>query len=242
MQYRAVVAYDGTHYSGFQRQLEQPTIQEALEQSIANLTGKPVTIAGAGRTDSGVHALGQVIAFKVDWKHSALALQRALNSYLPPDISLQKTDAVSDDFHPRFDARRRSYRYRIYNASVRDPLQRLYSWQVAHALDTELMNEAAVGLIGKKDFSTFGRPTQGDSTIREVFIARWNREDETLYFDIEANAFLYTMVRSLVGTMKLVGEGKWSAIDFIRALESCNRQKAGKTAPPQGLCMMSVSY
>ena len=125
MHYRAVVAYDGTYYSGFQRQLEQPTIQEALEQSIASLTGQPVTITGAGRTDSGVHALGQVIAFDVDWKHSALALQRALNSYLPPDISLQKTDAVSDDFHPRFDARRRSYRYRIHNASVRDPLQRL---------------------------------------------------------------------------------------------------------------------
>ena len=242
MHYRAVIAYDGTHYSGFQRQLEQPTIQEALEQSIASLTGQPVTITGAGRTDSGVHALGQVIAFKVDWKHSASALQRALNANLPPEISLQKTDAVSDDFHPRFDARRRLYRYRIHNALVRDPLWRLYSWHVAHALEIEMMNEAAECLIGKKDFSTFGRPTQGASTIREVFNVRWHSENVTLNFEIEANAFLYTMVRSLVGTMKLVGEGKWSAKDFSRALESCDRQQAGKTAPPQGLCLMSVSY
>ncbi len=242
MHYRAIVAYDGTHYSGFQRQLEQPTIQEALEQSIANLTGQSVTITGAGRTDSGVHALGQVIAFTVNWKHSDLALQRALNSYLPPDIALQETDAVNGDFHPRFDANRRAYRYRVHNASVRDPLQRLYSWQVAHALEIDLMNEAAECLIGKKDFSTFGRPTQGASTIREIFMARWYREELSLYFDIEGNAFLYTMVRSLVGTMKLVGEGKWSVKDFSRALESCDRQQAGKTAPPQGLCLMSVSY
>jgi tRNA pseudouridine38-40 synthase len=242
MHYRAVVAYDGTHYSGFQRQLEQPTIQEALEQSIASLAGQPVTISGAGRTDSGVHALGQVIAFKVDWKHSPLALQRALNVNLPPDISLQKTDAVSDDFHPRFDARRRLYRYRIHNAPVRDPLRRLYCWHVGHVLEVELMNEAAECLIGKRDFSTFGRPTQGASTIREVFKAHWYRENVTLNFEIEANAFLYKMVRSLVGTMKLVGEGKWGVKDFSRALDSCNRQRAGKTAPPQGLCLMSVSY
>jgi tRNA pseudouridine38-40 synthase len=155
---------------------------------------------------------------------------------------LQKTDTVSDHFHPRFDAKRRLYRYRIHNAPVRDPLWRLYSWQVGHALKNELMNEAAECLVGEKDFSTFGSPNQGASTIREVFKARWYRDNLTLNFEIEANAFLYTMVRSLVGTMKLVGEGKWSAKDFSRALEACDRHQAGKTAPPQGLCLMSVSY
>lgn len=242
--YAALVEYDGAAYYGFQRQREgQPTIQAELESALSRVVQRHVSITGAGRTDSGVHALGQVISFNVEWHHGNEALQRALNANLPDDIAILQLNQVSSTFHPRFDARRRVYAYRIYNAAVRSPLRRLRSWHVSRPLDAERMNQAAQSLIGIQDFATFGQPPQGENSVRQVFAAGWQRqEDALLVFFIEANAFLYRMVRSVVGSLKLVGEGTWTVEDFVAALQSCDRSRSGTAAPPQGLYLVSVTY
>jgi tRNA pseudouridine38-40 synthase len=229
MRYCAKVEYDGTDYYGFQRQREEPTIQSELEQAINEVSGSEIAIDYAGRTDSGVHALGQVIAFDLDWQ-------------LPETISLRTLNATRQDFHPRFDARKRAYEYTIYNYPVRSPYRQLYSWHVRRTLDIEAMNDAAQLIIGMHDFSTFGQPPQGKNPIREVFDSQWRRVDDLLIFNIAANAFLKRMVRSLVGTLKTVGDGSRTIEEFERALLAKNRDQAGKTAPACGLFLMSVSY
>ncbi len=241
--YKALIEYDGTAYFGFQRQRAGvSTIQSELESVLERLTRTNVTIVGSGRTDSGVHALGQVIGFSIDWQHGSAALQRALNAHLPADIVVLQLKQVSSSFHPRYDARRRSYIYTIYNAPLRSPVQRLRSWHVRSALDEMLMNDACQALIGTHDFSTFGQAPQGNNTVREVFEANWQRDGMFLRFDITANAFLYRMVRSLVGSLKNVGDGTWTVRDFENALRACERSCSGKVAPPQGLFLASVVY
>ncbi len=243
VRYRALIEYDGTDYFGFQRQLEQfPTIQGELEKALVQLAEAPVTITGAGRTDSGVHASGQVISFDLGWRHGAAALQRAFNANLPPDIAVLELQEAEPDFHPRFDAKRRTYRYYIYNAAVRSPIRRRRSWHVRRPLNLELMNQAAASLLGVHDFATFGLPPQGTNTVREVFQAFWHMQAPYLAFTIQANAFLYRMVRSLVGSMKLVGEGSWQVSEFVDALSGCDRSLGGMTAPPTGLFLVEVTY
>lgn len=241
--YKAVLAYDGKAYQGFQRQRRgQPTIQQSIEDALKHITKESISITAAGRTDSGVHATGQVISFSLSWHHSEQALQNAINATLPADIAILQLEQVSDTFHPRFDARRRAYKYLIYNAPIRHPLYRHHSWHVRRPLDVDKMNEAAVSLVGVHDFATFGRPPQGTSTIRELFVARWQPEAPFLAFVIEANAFLYRMVRSLVGTLRLVGDGSWQVEDFLGAFNARDRNRSGKVAPPQGLYLASVMY
>jgi tRNA pseudouridine38-40 synthase len=249
--YKTLVAYDGAAYSGFQRQTkQQPTIQGELEQAIQKISRRPVTVTGAGRTDSGVHALGQVVTFDLDWSHGPQSLQQALNANLPADIAVLQLAETAPDFHPRFDARRRAYLYHIYNHPVRHPIYGRQSWHVKQPLDIVQLNEAAAYLIGTHDFATFGQPPQGENTVREVFAAHWFRQDSFLpfrkdtflTFRIEANAFLYRMVRSLVGTMKIVGEGSWTVEEFVNAFEARNRHRAGQTAPAQALFLLSVTY
>lgn len=243
MRYRAVVEYDGTDYLGFQRQREdQPTIQATLEKVVSALARKQISITGAGRTDSGVHALGQVISFDLDWTHGAVALLRAMNANLPADVAVLELKETTPGFHPRFDAQRRVYDYYIYNAHHRSPLRRRYSLHVRRPLNLERMNEAAAGLVGKRDFATFGQPPQGENTVRQVFEASWRRKDEFIVFRVEANAFLYRMVRSLVGTMIMVGDESWSVEEFTHALRACDRSKAGAVAPAHGLFLVSVEY
>ena len=240
--YRALVEYDGTDYFGFQRQLSQPTVQGQLETAIKVVANQQTTVIGAGRTDRGVHASGQVIAFEVEWRHEEPALQRALNANLPEDIAVRDLEEAPQGFHPRFSARRRAYAYRIYSGAIRSPLRRRRAWHVSRRLDVSKMNQAARAIIGRHDFGTFGQPPQGTNTERQVFKAAWRRSDELLIFEIEANAFLYRMVRSLVGSMKAVGEGRWTLADFEHALATKDRSQAAKTAPPQGLCLMAVHY
>ena len=241
--YRALIEYDGTNFYGFQRQREGfPTIQGELESALSQLARKPVMITGAGRTDSGVHALGQVVSFTIEWRHTVAALNRALNANLPSDITALDVEETSPDFHPRYDARRRAYRYLIYNAPVRSPLRRLHSWHVRQSLDLDAMNEAARPLIGVHDFVTFGLPPQGDNTVRELVKAHWSRHGEFLEFDVEANAFLYRMVRSLVGSLVAVGTQSWRVDDFAAAFFACDRNRSAAAAPPQGLYLASITY
>lgn len=243
MRYRALVEYDGTAYYGFQRQRAgQKTIQGELERGLAVLAKGPVTIVGAGRTDSGVHASGQTVSFKLDWSHGPDALARAWNANLPADIAVRALSSAPAEFHPRFDALRRTYKYYVYNQTTRSPLRRRYSWHVRQPLDLDRLNAAAALLIGRHDFATFGQPPQGKRTVREVYEAAWTEEGPFLVFLVEANAFLYRMVRSLVGTMKQVGEGAWSVAQFETALAAADRQRAGKTAPAHGLTLVSVTY
>ncbi len=255
MRVRATVSYDGTDYSGFQRQLNAATVQEVLEAVLAQVTQDPITVVAAGRTDAGVHALGQVIAFDTGWRHGLDDLERAFNAVLPPDVAVRAVAEAGASFHPRYDARVRHYRYTVMNAAVRAPIGRRYHLHVPYPLDTHRMQEAARHLVGEHDFATFGQPPGGEETRRHVYRATWSREtcpraglgingdeDGLLAFDIEANGFLYRMVRSIVGTLLDVGQGRMSVSEFEEALASCERSCAGKTAEPQGLCLMRVDY
>lgn len=242
MRVRAVVAYDGTDYGGFQRQANAPSVQATLEMALAQVTQETVCVLAAGRTDAGVHAVGQVIAFDTAWRHGLDALQRALNAVLPADVAVLEMAEATPDFHPRYDARSRRYRYTIYNAPVRWPLARHYSLHVAESLDVAAMRQAAHFLVGEHDFAAFGQPPQGESTVRQVLLAEWAGEAPWLTFDIEANAFLYRMVRSIVGTLLLVGRGEMDAAGFAAVLASRDRSQAGPTVPPHGLCLMEVKY
>jgi tRNA pseudouridine38-40 synthase len=242
MRARAVVAYDGTDYQGFQRQANGPTVQEVLEAALSRVTQQEVSVLAAGRTDTGVHAEGQVIAFDVEWAHPLAALLRAVNAVLPPDVVMRQIAPAAPDFHPRYQATSRCYRYTVYNDPIRAPLARRTSLHVARRLNVEQMRQAANLLVGQHDFATFGQPPKGESTVRRVLRADWSGEPPWLYFDIEADAFLYRMVRSLVGTMLLVGLGRMTTEGFAQALAARDRRRAGPTAPPYGLCLMAVRY
>jgi tRNA pseudouridine38-40 synthase len=242
MRYRATVAYDGTAYHGFQRQSNAPSVQAALEAALERISGERVTITGSGRTDAGVHASGQVVAFDLDWKHESNALRSALNVNLPLDIRVLEIDGADASFHPRFDARSRMYQYRLYTAPVADPLRRLYTWHLPYSLNVAAMQEAADQLIGTYDFSSFGSPPQGDNAIRTIILARWDRAGDELHFTIRANAFLYRMVRRIVGTLVLVGQERMTANRFRDILAACNPNSSGPTAPPHGLTLTAVSF
>ncbi len=199
-------------------------------------------VTSAGRTDAGVHATGQVISFALDWQHGADALYKGMNSLLPADIAFLSLTPVDLSFHPRFDAVHRSYQYTVYNGVQRHPLLQRSAWQLPIRLDEARMNEAADIIIGVHDFRTFGTPPQGDNSVREIFVARWVRDGDFLTFNITASAFLRRMVRCLVGSLKLVGDGTWTVDDFVAALAACERGRTGATAPPQGLVLTSVHY
>jgi len=218
-------------------------VQGCLEQAIGQIADKElIPIIGSGRTDTGVHATGQIISFDLDWRHGATRLHAAINSKLPLDIVVRTLEPTVAHFHPRFDARRRGYVYQILTEPIPNPLERRRSWHVPQLLDVEAMTSAAEHLIGSQDFATFGTPPQGNNSVREIFLAEWQRSNNFLNFRIEANAFLYRMVRSIVGSLKLVGEGSWSVNEFVDALMATDRNRAGATAPPQGLTLTKVEY
>jgi len=242
MRVRAVVAYDGTDYGGFQRQTNAPTVQAVVEAALTQVTQEAITVQAAGRTDAGVHAVGQVVAFNAAWRHELSDLLRALNAVLPADVAVQAVAEASPDFHPRYDARSRRYRYTLYNAPVRWPLARRYSLHLASPLDVAMMQRAAQALVGEHDFATFGKPPQGKITVRRVLVAEWSGEPPWLTFDVEANAFLHRMVRSIVGTLLQVGQGRMSVEKFVSVLASCDRSQSVPTALPHGLCLTEVKY
>ena len=239
---RAVVEYDGTDFHGFQFQLDQRSVQGTLEEALGKVTGQAVRVVGAGRTDAGVHARGQVIAFSVCWRHTVADLKRAMNAVLPRDVAVLSLEFALEKFHPRYSARSRWYRYAVLNRRHRSPLSRRWALHVAEPLDVDNMGQAAASLVGEHDFATFGQPPQGRNTVRQVLRAEWRCKEDFFFFDIEANAFLQRMVRSLVGTLLQVGFGELSPGGFVQRLAACDRSLAGPTAPPHGLCLMAVSY
>lgn len=251
--YRAVVEYDGTGYAGFQRLTRRkgagaahaaglPSIQETLETALGRVLGAPAQAPGAGRTDAGVHARGQVVAWDADWRHGPDALLRALNATLPEDIVLREIAEAAPGFHPRFDARSRTYEYTLYVAPVRPALGRQYAWHRWEKLDAEALRAAAERLVGEHDFATFGQPTRGDITVRRVMRAEWHVRPPYWIFEIEANAFLQRMARSLVGTLRAVGARELSVDGFAEALAAADRRRSGPAAPAHGLCLTRVSY
>lgn len=243
--YRAILAYDGSAYRGFQRQADGiVTIQGAVEAAITRITKQTAHVIGAGRTDTGVHATAQVISFDVVWKHSADDLLRAINTVLPDDIALQEIVvlAESSQFHPRFSAVSRLYRYDIIHSVVRQPSRRLYAWQLRQTLNVEAMREAAQLLIGTRDFGAFGKPTQGDITIRNVTRSEWDIKNTELHYYIEANAFLQHMVRRIVGHLTDVGRGVHSVDEFQAVMHNAQIMPRWKIAPPQGLFLVKVLY
>jgi len=238
----AVIEYDGTDYLGFQLQAEGRTIQGEVERALAEVTRGETRVVSAGRTDAGVHAAGQVISFVPQWKHSLPELQRAMNALLPEDIAVHQMAWVADNFHPRFSAVSREYRYTILNQPFRSPLARRFAYHYLKSLDVEAMTRAARCLVGSHDFASFGRPPQGENTVRQVYRAEYTRQGQFIYFDIVANAFLYRMVRNIVGTLLLVGIGGLSPKGFEEILQARDRRRAGPPAPAHGLCLMRVSY
>jgi len=239
---KAVIAYDGTGYGGSQIQANAPTIQAELEEALARLTGVALRIVAAGRTDAGVHAEGQVIAFDTEWRHPLADLQRGMNALLPKQIAVFELGAVEPGFHPRYDALSRSYCYTIYQGPVRHPFYERYSVYIARPLDLQAMTRATRCLIGCHDYLAFGSPPQGGNSIREIMRAAWTCGEPWLTFDVEATAFLYRMVRMLVGTLLRVGTGNLTPEEFEEILETRNRQWAGPAVAAKGLCLKSVTY
>lgn len=251
--YRAVVEYDGTEYSGFQIQVDQLTIQGELEKALCCATQEAVRVHGAGRTDAGVHARGQVISFETAWTHTQADLQRAMNALLPSDIAVRDVTVANARFHARFSARSRVYIYRLYMCEVRTPLLDRFAHHIPQDLNVERMREATALLVGCHDFAAFGQPTSGDSTIRCIHHAAWSvgsdgpfgrssRAISQLQLAVEANGFLRGMIRRLVATVVLVGEERLAVEEFADILASRDISRPGVLAPPCGLCFWHVRY
>jgi tRNA pseudouridine38-40 synthase len=242
--YKSIIAYDGTDFQGFQRQAEGlRTVQGVMENALRDLGWQERSITAAGRTDAGVHARGQVIAFALDWRHEINSLSRALNANLPDDVAVRQTEVAPQGFHPRFSAKVRRYSYTVICAPMRDPLRERFAWRIWPEPKLDAMEAAATMLVGRYDFAAFGQaPSSDGHTIREVFRAHWSRKRDVIAFEIEANAFLHHMVRRLVGAMTEVGSGRVNA-DEIRALiDDPQLRWQGKMAAAQGLCLETVIY
>jgi tRNA pseudouridine38-40 synthase len=256
-----LVAYDGTDYKGFQYQVGVPTVQGTLEQALASFATVRSRVAGAGRTDSGVHASGQVVSVWVEWRHSLVDLQQAWNAHLPRSIAVHRCKAAPAEFHPRFDALWRTYRYSIVNYGVQpheasprsSPLTDRYALFEIPPLDLAAMQAAAMLFVGEHDFATFGTPTQGLSTVRRVVTAQWeavieslaplsNYPGRRLVFTITANGFLRQMVRTMVGMLLEVGRGRQAVEGVATALAARSRRAAVAAAPPHGLVLERVIY
>ena len=238
----ARVEYDGTDFFGFQVQASERTVQGEIERALEAITGAQTRVIGAGRTDRGVHARGQVVSFEVDWRHSLADLQRALNATLAADVAILEVGLAPEGFHPRFSAASRLYRYTLLNRPGRSPLARRIAWQVAQKLDVGRMEQASCCLVGTHDFATFGQPPQGENTVRTVMRAGFRERCPFVEFDIEADAFLYRMVRRIVGALVLVGWEQMSPGGFEAMLQARDRSLVKQLAPPQGLCLMQVNY
>jgi tRNA pseudouridine38-40 synthase len=236
-----VLEYDGSRYGGSQLQKRTSSIQGELEAAMEKLTGTRSRAAFAGRTDAGVHALGQVAAFSTESTLATEVFVRGLNAWLPEDIAVRQAVEASADFDPRRHASSRTYRYTIYNAPVRSPLRRRDAWHVVEPLDAAGMQRAARSLVGERDFAAFSR-REGVTTVRHVHRCEVVRDGALLTVEVEANAFLRQQMRRTVGALVQVGAGKLSVAGFRALLRSAEAATAGPVAPPHGLCLVRVDY
>jgi tRNA pseudouridine38-40 synthase len=244
--FRITVAYDGTDFVGWQRQAAGVSIQGLLEDALAELDEAAVTVLGAGRTDAGVHALGQVAAFTLTRAIAADAVVRALNVRLPLSVRVLEAEEVPADFHPQFAATSKTYRYCIWNSDVVSPFERLYAWHVVGALDVAAMNEAARMLEGTHDFAAFqGTGSDVKTTERTVFsslVVRWSNHEPVIRYEVCGGGFLRHMVRTIVGTLVEIGRGRRPPEWMREVVASRKRSDAGVTAPAAGLFLVRVDY
>jgi tRNA pseudouridine38-40 synthase len=246
--FKILLSYDGTGYVGWQRQENGVSIQALIEAALLALDGRAVTVTGAGRTDAGVHALGQVAAFTIARAIGADALVRALNAQLPPAIRVLDAEEAAPEFHPRFGARSKTYRYRLWHGDVMSPFERGYAWHVPGALDVAAMREAARLLEGRHDFASFQAAGSSVATTeREIFassieVAVSAQHPALVVYEVVGSGFLRHMVRSIVGSLVEVGRGRRPASWIGEAIAARERSAAGPTAPPHGLFLVGVRY
>ena len=241
--FKLVLEYDGTNYHGWQIQPNIPTIQKALEAAISRVAQHEVNVTGAGRTDAGVHALGQAAHFATTSRLTAEEWQRALNGLLPPDIAVQSVEAVPESFHARYSAKSKLYRYRIFARVQRSALSRSKILHYPYPLDLDAMEAACRALIGTHDFSSFqGSTTDTENPVCSLTKLTVDRFGDEVIFEVEGNRFLKQMVRAIVGTLLEVGRGKLQAGEVAGILAAKDRTKAGPTAPAHGLYLVKVDY
>ncbi len=244
---KLTIAYDGTAYAGWQFQIGQPTLQEALERTLAKITGETLRVAASGRTDAGVHAIGQVVSFATDTGLSVDVLHRALNAELPPDIVVRLVEEAPASFHATRDVVRKRYRYVLHDAPLPTVFDRRYVWHCRSRLHVEAMHRAAQVLVGRHDFASFeSHGSRRHSTVRTVFELRVERgqgeRSDYVILEIAADGFLYNMVRTITGTLVEVGRVKRPEQWPADVLAACDRRAAGAKAPPYGLFLVSVDY
>ena len=240
--YKLILAYDGTNYNGFQRQAIKTSVQATFEEALRRLGWQGRAIMPSGRTDSGVHAKGQVVSFNFDWNHPDYALQNALNAFLPADIAVQSVKQVAAYFHPRYDALSRQYRYQLYWQSARDPLRDRFAWRLERKPELSRMQAAANDLLGEHDFIAFGKALKEDATTRRrIFSADWVEEKDGMSFTIVDNAFLYHMVRRIVYVLVRIGLGELP-VETVRLGLETGSTGIVSLAPARGLCLEAVTF
>ena len=237
------IEYDGTEYCGWQIQPKSVTVQQKIEDAITRLTGENVSVTGSGRTDSGVHALGQIAHFDTQSTIPAEKFSSALNQFLPNDIKVMESWQVDEDLHARYSAKRKTYRYKLYLSKHARPLKDRYMARVDFNLDIGAMQTACEKFVGKHDFACFlASGSEVKDTVREIYFAKIEQIDDEITFIVCGNGFLYNMVRIMVGTLVKVGMGKLKPEEIGEILLSGERKRAGITMPPQGLTLVSVEY
>jgi len=240
---RLTVAYDGTNYHGWQLQNNGITIEEVLNKCLSELLSEPIQVIGASRTDSGVHALGNIAVFDTTNRMPAGKISYALNQRLPEDIRIQKSEEVPLDWHPRYHESRKTYEYRIYRAEFPLPTKRLYSYFVYRPLNVEWMQEAAAYLEGEHDFKSFCQTgAQVESTVRTLHWVQVEEQGADMVLRVCGNGFLYNMVRIIAGTLIEVGQGRRKPESMLDVLEACDRAAAGPTAPACGLTLIKYDF
>jgi len=240
---KLTISYDGTRYSGWQFQKNGRSIQEAIQKAIKKVTGESVHLTGSGRTDSGVHAYGQVANFKTRSRLPVKNIQMALNRSLSRDIVIVKAEEVRESFNSQHSARSKLYRYTIFNNDFLDPIARHYAVKCFYALNVSLMKKAAKILEGKHDFKAFQAKDDAEKgSVRTLKSVRIKKDVNMIYMDMEANGFLYNMVRNIAGTLVEVGRGKISVDDIGSILKKKDRRLSGPTMPAKGLCLVKVNY
>jgi tRNA pseudouridine38-40 synthase len=240
---KLTLSYDGSDFSGWQTQPGFRTVQETLEEAVTSVTGDPVRVNASGRTDTGVHAIGQVVNFYSNTRHAPEVLVRAVNAHLPPDVVISEAADVPQAFDANRDAKRKLYRYVIHDGPVPNLFLRRYAYQSRHRLDANAMRQAAEPLCGRHDFHSFETDWPNRmSSVRTISHLAVNRLADWIWLDVEADGFLYNMVRAIAGTLINVGRSYWPVSQVARILQAEDRRAAGPTAPAQGLFLMRVTY